>query len=417
MSSSFLKGNSTHSRHAAPHMGNTKLHEHEQVRDVSGKSRNLKKSHNLQITVNGFSAKQIVRSTTSVNSDLLSSGGSVDFEIRNNNTLVSGGPNGSPLVVKLAVTNSGAGIIANPQPQFFFDRVELLGTDQQNVAQTVYPEQMLMWLSGMSDEEYNRYRNVINLDAATYDPTGDIAAAGTATYYIAIPTFLDTAHLFMGGLNRPLLLRFYFKAGTWLDSNSTGAATDLDVTNLELHVYGQEFSNSQAAEMRNRLKSGKYDFRFIDVDHQRFNETLVSGVEVPLLLNSIRGASAYDFITFRTASTAEDAYNFLAATYVELYDGDGDLVGIRENHSENKYVTSQVFPSSIFNSATKNIYVFPHTIDVSSSNSGAAAGLYVHDGGSEIRINTALTGAHIIDYWSFQYALATLEDGELRFTK
>lgn len=292
-----------------------------------------------------------------------------------------------------------------------FDRLEVEGESGENIL-TVYPD--VLFYNKMlfrPREEHSRTKILEGLNDDFSEETITIAQNASRTFYLHLDMF-DYSSPNLRSLNKPLLLKFYFKNPA--DFCVSGSSTSITITSMDL-ILNQILQPPI-------IMNENINYRWLNLIRHNEVMALQASSEYTVKLNGLSGMSAYIFFMVRPSPVPTNAVNFKTLQAIdafELNDKDNQILAIKQTPLLNRYIVSKVFPGEILN-YNYNIYVIPFCINASSAVHGSFTGgqfLSSHENLKIFTPSTLTPGNFEISVWSANYEYFTVSKGRITSSK
>jgi hypothetical protein len=240
----------------------------------------------LPVKSSYFQHRRCKTSTINPNSQpvqALESGGFCDFRISSSDNIRS-------LVLALKLTCS-ATFDATPVPWTtdnifgLLSHIELLAENGSLSVQRIEADHLKLALSNLHSEAYYAVKNGIQGSNGVDDTPASLDASESATSYIPIfGAFLSDFEMPVSGFNSPVIVRVWFKSGSYIYSTSLQ-----NITNASLMVDQWAYDTSVRQKTMNKFLNSKLDFRFASTRFQKSIETVTPNQMQTVRLSSLHG--------------------------------------------------------------------------------------------------------------------------------
>lgn len=267
-----------------------------QFTDDKGRRTWSEPSH--QITTHKLQLIDTVIGATSVPSNVLESGGTVQFKIAKNDIIVQG------VTLEINVTESGASNPATPTiAPLMIGTIEWWSNGGGQKIMTVHGEQVLFDIGmALDDGDLDSVSRVLNMNARYQQPK-EIPAGGTARYYVPLVSspLSSRRGIYLGNLQGDLICRIHF-----VPSKESGTGT-LSVQNndMHLHLHTLELPEDDIEEMRRDFRGKDIALRVLEATPQTWESvTLAASTEFNRELSGMTNVDAvWAIATIRSGSS------------------------------------------------------------------------------------------------------------------
>jgi len=331
---------------------------------------------------------------------------SIDIELRSKHFT-------QRILLELVVRNIGAANISVDLP-FLINYIEILesnGSVMSTIhADSIYHEKLYQPL-----DYVNRIAPIEGYDVSSGNYQNTLAAGETKTYYLHIPTWIDSGYPKLGALKDDLLFRIYF--------SNLGCDTpnDLQLVDCSIFTHGKQLHPRIESSENRKRSQASLKFRYLEpVRGMTISRALQPSSEYDFELSSLRGY--YSHIVFHLRAqpyTYANNTDFIPIDEFELRDAQNNLVAITIPANLSRFVLSQEgFTGDVINK--KNIYLIPFALSAEANRSGSQSGGYFFTGNERLVIRTRadLTPqAYLIQAYGYEYNMIHINKGLIRSVK
>lgn len=295
---------------------------------VDDKGRRTWSEPSHQITTHKLQLIDTVINATSVPTNVLESGGTVQFKISKNDIVVQG------VTLEINVTETGSSNPATPTiAPLMIGTIEWWANGGGQKIMTVHGEQILFDIGmALDDGDLDSASRVLNMNARFQEPK-EIPAGGSARYYIPLVSSPLTSRrgIYLGNLSGDLICRIHFVA-----SKESGSGT-LSVLNndMHLHLHTLELPEDDMEDMRKDFTTKDIALRVLEATVQSWESvSLAASTEFVRELSGMTNVdSVWSIVTIRsgTSNTSGARRLFVdpgdTAQYTLLDQSSNDLYG------------------------------------------------------------------------------------------
>ena len=254
-----------------------------------------------------------------------------------------------------------------------------------------------------SDEE----RKLWNQSIGSYDSNTQRAylASTSNTYYLALSSFIDQAHMPLLFQHNDLQVRIFLRPLASLVNQSTLTGTAI-ATFLSAKLIARVTRlKGLEVKLMQEVQSRAHHYRFLDVKYQTFT-ALAGTTSQTFSLTSLTGKVAFLIFTIRTAGPTGSALNtYIPITNFSILDSTGtNIVGGQDVPSAfaltvlNKEWVESSYTTETVNGVTNNnanVYLYSFSSDTSHSHKTASRNGEFHFRGNEqLKINCPALAAN-----------------------
>lgn len=302
------------------------------------------------------------------------------------------------LYVELEITENNTGN-SRFNPYNLWQRIEI-EADDGKLFRTLYPDLMFQKQMLFRDRDYHeRIKNVEGLQSNFSPNTITVAQNTTQKFFLKLDIF-DGSTPNLTLLKKPLLFKFYWQ----LPANFV-----IGGTSQNLSIRSMNLLAKQLVPKYHHKPGTDITYRYLNFVRQTHSKNLQPSTEYDFQLNAFNGFSSYIFFMVRPAPVSTDGANwdtYQAIDNFELRDKNSQIIAIKHESNFNRYVVSDVFNSEFLNTAGKNIYVIPFSMDPEGSEHGAQTGGMMFTTDEILHIvtpSTLVAGNFDIVIWSANY--------------
>lgn len=304
----------------------------------------------------------------------LQSGGFSDFRISSSDNI-----RGLVLAVKLSASPSfSATPVAWTSDMIFemLSHIEVLCENGSLATQRIESDHLKLALSNLATEAYHSVKNGIQGADGVTDDAATLDASEEATSYIPIfGTFLSDFEMPVSGFNAPVIIRVWWKAGSYIYNT-----LEQNITDVKMLVDQWAYDTSIRQKTLNKFLTSKLDFRFGSTRFQKSVEVVSPNQMFNLRLSSMHGLVTSMVVILKNVATG----TVLAVKKADLLDSSGAslLGGSPIDHAylqaiqrprEGRYVNSSVETDA---SSNKFFHV-PIGEQATAHNSEGSIGAYI----------------------------------------